>query len=186
MLGVGRRNQPWITRAMFLSLVLVIATARQVGAETPVVGEIVSTYQIEGDDALVMPTDVAVDAEGRVIVADGSNNRVVIFDADGAVRERVRSIGAESLSRPVSVATDAAGRIYIADTGNHRILVRSPSGALERTITPVAEKDGDPPDLTGVAVSADGAFVWMVDNDNHRLIRFDSETGGQTIIGKQG
>ncbi len=186
MLGVGRRNQPWIARAMFVSLALLIVTARQVGAATPVVGEVVSTYQIDGDDSLVMPTDVAVDTEGRVIVADGSNDRVVIFGADGTVLERLRSIGAESLSRPVSVATDAAGRIYVADTGHHRILVRSSSGALERTITPVAEKDGDPPDLTGVAVSADGAYVWMVDNDNHRLIRFDSETGGQTIIGREG
>ncbi|MCB9858026.1 MAG: cytochrome c3 family protein [Phycisphaerales bacterium] len=186
MLGVGRRYSRVVLPLTILSSVFAPIWAAAVHAESPAVGEVVSSFEIDGAGSLKMPTDVAVDSEGRVYVADGSNDRVVVFGPDGALIESIRAIGGEALSRPVGVAVDAEGRLYVADTGHRRALVRDSAGGLDRPILPVTARDGHEADITGVAVSPDGSFVWLVDNDNHRLIRVDVETGGQSIVGELG
>lgn len=186
MLGVGRRKHRIVLRFATLSCAVVLASTASIRAESPVVGEVVSSFEIAGAGSLKMPTDVAVDQDGRVYVADGANDRVVVFGADGALVESIAAIGGEELSRPVGIATDSSGRLYVTDTGHRRALVRDSAGGLERTIVPVTARDGHEADITGVAVSPDGSFVWLVDNDNHRLIRVDMETGAQSIVGQEG
>lgn len=155
-------------------------------AESPVVGEIVATFQVETGRPLKMPTDVAVDSDGRVFVADGVHDRIVVFAADGAFLEEIKAIGGEDLSRPVGLATDADGRLYIADTGHHRVLVRGADGDLERVILPTSAVGEHLPDITGVAAASDGSVVWLVDNDNHCMVRVDVESGVQSIVGRPG
>jgi sugar lactone lactonase YvrE len=73
------------------------------------------------------PIGVAVDAAGRVIVADTYNDRIRAIAADGTVSTIAGSgepgavDGAALDARfdtPCGVAVDRAGRIYVADTGN--------------------------------------------------------------------
>ncbi|MCK6474402.1 MAG: SMP-30/gluconolactonase/LRE family protein [Planctomycetes bacterium] len=54
-----------------------------------------------------MPSDVACDAKGRVLVADLGNNRVQVFSPDGKL---VRSIPVEA---PSQVAISPAGELYV-------------------------------------------------------------------------
>jgi tripartite motif-containing protein 71 len=45
----------------------------------------------EGDGDLCRPWGVACDKEGRIVVADRSNNRVQVFEADGTFRHKFGS-----------------------------------------------------------------------------------------------
>lgn len=71
------------------------------------------------------PRGIAVDADGRVLVADTGNKRVQIFDADGQFLAQFGGGGLEPgrLDEPVGIAVDAQGNIAVADTWNGRVQV---------------------------------------------------------------
>jgi sugar lactone lactonase YvrE len=73
---------------------------------------------------------VAVDATGRVIVADTGNKRVQIFDADGKFVSQFGGGGLQpgQLDEPVGIAADPKGNIVVADTWNGRVQVFDSSG----------------------------------------------------------
>ena len=90
--------------------------------------------------SLCTPNGIAVDTSGRVYVADGGNNRVLVFSrptTNGASAIAVFGQGgdfssgncnlgggpdADSLCNPASVAFDSFGNVYIADFNNNRVL----------------------------------------------------------------
>ena len=85
------------------------------------------------------PVGVAVDAGGRVLVADTYNDRIRAIAPDGAVVTLAG--GAQSgaadgdaagaqFNTPCGVAVDSAGTIYVADTGNGLIRFISPDGTV--------------------------------------------------------
>lgn len=79
-----------------------------------------------------MPTDVFVDADGTLFVADGYGNaRVVAFDARGRFLRAWGRRGAArgELDTPHSITGDAAG-LYVADRGNARVQVFSREGVV--------------------------------------------------------
>lgn len=133
-----------------------------------------------------MPTAAAVAADGRVFVADGVNDRIVVFGADGAVEGEIRRVGEAPLSNPVGLRIDAGGRLWIADNGHARVVVRAPDGTLERILTVPDDWTGPPPDVTDVALTPDGGAAWLVDNDHHRLLRVDLATNQITTVGERG
>jgi DNA-binding beta-propeller fold protein YncE len=75
------------------------------------------------------PRDVAVDATGRVYVADTGNKRIAVFDEDGNPLGEIGEPGGGPLSgqldEPVGIAIGADGLVYVADTWNSRIQVFS-------------------------------------------------------------
>ena len=91
------------------------------------------------------PSDVAVDADGNLYIADENNHRIRRVDASGIITTTAGT-GVEGfsgdggpavkaqLAGPRGVAVDAAGNLFIADHGNHRIRKVDPSG----TITTIA------------------------------------------------
>lgn len=135
---------------------------------------------------MLMPTSVAVGAGGHVFVSDGANDRILEFDQSGVLLAEIRDVSNEALSRPTGIRLDPAGRLWIADTGNSRVVVRGRDGGLERVIA-LPQGDGDqPPDVTDVATSPDGAVLWIVDNDNHRLARYSIGDGTWRYVGTRG
>ncbi len=151
------------------------------------VGTPVLTFEYREKPALYMPTGVAVAEDGTVFVADGVNDRILVFASDGAYREEIHDIGGQTLSRPISLKVDPAGLLWIADTGNGRILVCNPDGALAREIrVPQAPEAPRPPDITDVALSPDGRYVWAIDNDGHRLVQFDVAADAFRFLGQVG
>ncbi len=83
---------------------------------------------VSGSDLghLKWPVGLAVDAVGRLIVADSGNERVQVFDVSGAYLTSIggrRGTGTGGLREPRGVAVDALGRLYVADTYNHRIQI---------------------------------------------------------------
>jgi sugar lactone lactonase YvrE len=64
-----------------------------------------------GPGQLRGPHAIAMDAKGRLFVADRQNQRIVIFDQDGNYINRWNQFG-----MPSDIAIDANGRIYVADS----------------------------------------------------------------------
>lgn len=88
------------------------------------------TSTTEGEFA--KPTNVAVDKDGNVYVADTWNNRIEIFDADG---EFIRAWGKNGdgpgyFARPKGIAIDGDGHIWVADSVQDRVQVFTPEGRL--------------------------------------------------------
>jgi DNA-binding beta-propeller fold protein YncE len=78
------------------------------------------------------PTNLSVDRQGRLYVADTLNFRVQIFDASGAV---VKSIGSQGdspghLNRAKGVGVDSEGHVYIADTSFNNFQIFDADGAI--------------------------------------------------------
>ena len=71
------------------------------------------------------PTNLSVDADGRLYVADTMNFRVQVFDAEGKFLKAIGSMGdaTGNLSRPKGVALDSEGHIYVADANLHRFQI---------------------------------------------------------------
>ena len=104
------------------------------GRVTTIAGDGVAGYQDgPGPQARFnAPIGIAVDASGRMIVADTYNDRLRAIAPDGTVTTIAGSgepgllDGAADLARfdtPCGVAIDASGRIYVADTGNNIIRI---------------------------------------------------------------
>jgi sugar lactone lactonase YvrE len=88
-----------------------------------------------GPDLFNAPTDVAVAANGDIIVSDGhggdTNARIVKFTSDGKFIAAwgKRGSGPGEFGVNHSLAIDSAGRIYVADRGNSRVEIFGPDGA---------------------------------------------------------
>lgn len=77
------------------------------------------------------PTDVALDPQGNLVVADSMNARVQIFDPAGKLLKSIgqRGDGACDLQSPKGIAIDqVTGNIYISDSRNDRFTIFSADG----------------------------------------------------------
>ena len=78
------------------------------------------------------PTGLAVDKDGNLYVADTMNDRIEVFDADGAF---IRTWGKNGdgpgyFARPKGVAVDSDGHIWVADGMQDRVQVFTNEGQL--------------------------------------------------------
>jgi len=81
----------------------------------------------------MVPNDIALDAEGRIYVADQAAGRIVRMDdmdGTGWVTFGTTGSGRGEFKEPSGIAVDAAGRIFVVDSRNARIVrVDDMSGA---------------------------------------------------------
>lgn len=152
----------------------------------PVVGDRVQAFAGPADRPMFMPTDVAVAESGRVYVADGVRHRVVVFDPAGDVVEEFDTVGDESLSLPLNLIVDRSGALWIADGGTGRVVVRGKDGELIRSINLPPDAISDPIDLGGLALGPQGQFLWLTNNDHHRLIRYELASNKARVFGQLG
>ena len=172
------------------ALVCIAHSASVVGVEIPE-GKRVPVRQLATlvgtpDDPMTMPTDVAVDSANRVFVADGVNNRVVLFEPGGAIHVWDGVAAGEALKRPTGLAMDAENRLWVADTGNERVVAFAPDGRiLERIALPRMDADHGV-DVTDLVATPDNRWLLAVDNDNHRLLKYDRQDATAAPLGRRG
>ncbi len=124
-----------------------------------------------GDGELRTPHGLAIDAAGRVYVADRENARVQVFGPDGALL----AIWPSALvGRPWSVTVGPDARVYVVDGGDQD--PASPRGAvvaLTREGLPVARWTAPAGRLEGghaIAVGRDGS-VYVAEADGKRVTK---------------
>ena len=131
------------------------------------------------------PEGLAVDRDGRVIVADSLNHRVQIYRADGTF---VRTFGANGsavgfFNMPGGIAVGTIGEpaedndtqlIIVTDQGNGRVQIFDGDGVFLRTVGTLGSQDGQLLEPTGVAINAAGQIV-VADYQNHRVQIFAAD-----------
>jgi hypothetical protein len=156
------------------------------------------------DAQLNDPNGLAMDAAGRVLIADSLNDRIRRLDRDGTITTiagggfrspRDNNVPAleATLNFPLGVAVDRAGNVYIADAQNHVIRRVDPAGTIT-TVAGVAEDpgfaaDGGPATQAllnfpvGVAVGRKGE-LFIADARNNRIRRVGSKGKIGTVAGQ--
>jgi DNA-binding beta-propeller fold protein YncE len=110
---------------------------------------------LTGPGDLAAPQGVAVDKDGNVYVTDTLNDRVEIFDADGAFVSTFGKAGDGPgyFARPKGIAVDSDGHVWVADEMQDRLQVFNKEGRL---LTYIGLGHGELPGqfkaLVGVAV----------------------------------
>src|SRR6266516_921005 len=79
-----------------------------------------------------LPTGIAVDGNGNVLVADTNNGRIEKFSPTGSFLSIMgnKGIGQGQLAGPNGIAVDRTGNIYVADASNHRVEKLAPDGTF--------------------------------------------------------
>ncbi|CAM9474854.1 unnamed protein product [Lampetra fluviatilis] len=132
-----------------------------------------------GDGQLCRPWGVCVDSEGRVIVADRSNDRIQVFGPSGGFLFKFGVHGSHpgQFDRPAGVAWDPGrgGRIVVSDKDNHRVQIFSGEGRVLSTFGERGSESGQFCYPWDVAVSPGDGLVLVSDTRNHRVQLFSPD-----------
>lgn len=138
-----------------------------------------------GDDGLATqarlnrPSGIAIARDGRVFIADTSNNRIRVIELDGKIRtlagSGVRGFSGDGgnalearLALPGSLSLDGNGNLFFLDVGNNRIRKIGTDGIISTVVGsgvagPLidgAAKEVPLANLASLAVTPDGALLF--------------------------
>lgn len=145
-------------------------------------GKFITAWGKKGtaDGEFDTPHAIAVDSREQVYVADRSNSRIQVFDANGKFIADWKQFG-----RPSGVYVDANDMIYVADSQTtdkagcttdpgcrHGIRIGDTKDGSVHYFIP--RPDGDPVGAEGVAADANGT-VYGASNEGKRIVRFSKQ-----------
>ena len=117
------------------------------------------------------PCDVVVDSKNRVIVSNGTINKVQVFSQDGDWLLTIVGTGNNSFKDPWGISLDPQGNIHVAAGGSNTIKVFTSEGTYVRSY-------GDVKGPSGVAVDEEG-YSYVSERDGDCFSIFDPK--GQKI-----
>jgi DNA-binding beta-propeller fold protein YncE len=131
-----------------------------------------------------LPTGIAVDANGNVLVGDTGNGRIEKFSPTGTFLSILGSkgTGQGQLAGPNGIAVDRTGNIYVADASNHRVQKLAADG------TSIAEWKGPDAGFYGprrIAIGPDES-IYVVDQGRTRIVKFNPDGKVLTVWGTKG
>lgn len=116
------------------------------------------------------PRGIAVGPDNSIVVADSSNHRVQVFDANGIFAKEFGMYGSGEgeFDCLAGLAVNRIGQYIIADRYNHRIQVLDPAGRFLRSFGSQGTADGKFNYPWGVTTDVLG-FIYVCDKENHRI-----------------
>jgi len=126
------------------------------------------------------PMDVAALADGRFVVADRGNGRLVVMDGDG---QRLAELGTGTLGAPDGLAALPDGRLAVADAGIGRVMILDLAGGAPAT--PPGEAGGPFGDPADVALAPDGSW-YVSDRGAHTVQAYDPAGQPTFTVGQAG
>lgn len=142
-----------------------------------------------GPGQLFKPTNIAVDGDGNIYVADTINFRIQKFSPDGALIGGFGQLGQEpgDFSRPKGLALDGSGLIYVVDAAFDNVQIFNTEGRVltffggsgngpgELFLPAKVAIDRDPADIARFKSLADPRFtveylVWVTNQYGPRKI----------------
>ncbi len=160
-------------------------------------------------NSLYQPLGVAVDAGGRLFVADSGNNRVLVYNppftsgmpasvviGHGDFTTQFSALGPTSLWKPGGLALNASGQLIVADSNHNRVLVFNPPFTTHQAAAYLFGQSSffiATPNMGSAQpsaaslwnpflVAADGAGFYVSDENNNRLLRFDLASPIATLV----
>jgi sugar lactone lactonase YvrE len=150
-------------------------------------------YEMPGGDAFTGPQDVAVDPDGRLVVAANRDRHpaMVELDFDGLFLREVRLSGLpEGAAEPIvgSLALSPGGdRLYALDSANLRVWISDRDGRVRSSIDLAAglsEKEGR--DLIPGHVDVYGETVVLALPSFSQIHLFDLDGNRRKVLGNRG
>ncbi len=146
------------------------------------------------------PRALAFAKDGSFYVADSRNNRILHFDATGALLNQWGTGSGNSLQNPNPAAPPATfnepwgvavgpdGSVYVSDTWNYRIQKFTSDGKFVKMWAGFTDQTGQQQTFygpRGIAVDSNNR-VYVVDTGNKRIIVFDSNGNYLSQFGSPG
>ncbi|HEX3608676.1 MAG TPA: 6-bladed beta-propeller [Solirubrobacterales bacterium] len=140
-----------------------------------------------GEGQLKSPGDIAIAANGDLLVVDKGNNRVERFNQEGKFVSKFGSEGTGNgqFKRPCSIAIDASGNLYVADAGNNRIEKFNEKGEFLKAVGSYGAGNAQFHEPEGITVDAKGN-VLVADSYNQRIQKFNSALEFLSKFGSSG
>jgi DNA-binding beta-propeller fold protein YncE len=153
---------------------LVVLAKLSLAADGNLVAHKIYTIGGSEDPLLSLPTDVAVSAK-HIMVVNGGNHRIAVFDLKGRLQFRIGSMGTDPgyFLDPVGIATDEKGRIIVADKSNHRIQVFDSKGHFVKKFSVI--DDGKLIRPVDVVFDSGQQLYFVTGNNNHRVMVFNEQ-----------
>ncbi len=155
--------------------------------------QIDSKYMGLGETPISNPTDIVVDSNGKVYIADPTNNRIVVLTKYWKLDYTITSFtnmhgnrDALAGARGLYVCPD--GEIYVADTGNARVVVFDYEGKyLKEFEAPQSDVFEEGSYYTPIALSVDHSKrIYVVSSTaTEGIISLNADGSFATFIGAQ-
>ncbi|HLC30787.1 MAG TPA: hypothetical protein VJM51_08410, partial [Dehalococcoidia bacterium] len=129
------------------------------------------------EQALRLPTSVAIGSDGKVYVSDRVMRAVHVYKPDGAYLSPFIPQGSAGLlSEPLALTIDDKGELYVTEVslGAHRVMEFTPLGQLKRAFGREGRGEGEFSFPNAVVVDRQGGF-YVSDSNNNRVLIFDSK-----------
>jgi sugar lactone lactonase YvrE len=146
---------------------------------------IVSDAMTGSGPALFMPTAIAVEAPGTLVVADAGLEALVRIDPLSGARTLAfdgRLGGGPVVNVPTAMAVEAPGTLVVADAGYQAVLRVDPVSGTRGIISGPTLGSGPPfHGPVAIAVEAAGTLA-VVDVTDKAILRVDPVSGNRTLI----
>jgi len=136
--------------------------------------------------AMLLPNGVAVDAQGRVLVADTKERVVHVFDAERKKYKTLRAPDSDPFLSPIAIAIDASGKIYVTDSVRARLFVFRPDGKFAGTIGGITRNESIFKRCTGLAIDKERGRIYVVDTLAMQVVALGMDGKVIQRFGKEG
>ncbi|AUS95929.1 hypothetical protein CDQ84_07580 [Clostridium thermosuccinogenes] len=145
-----------------------------------------------GDLGLKNPSDLVVDKENNVYIADSGNNRIVILDENYRFKFEIKEFYADgsvqTLNAPAGLFVTEDGRIYVADSKNFRIVLFEKDGTFVR-IFDAPDSDVFPEGFmyepSALGVDPAGRMYVVSKSTNMGIMALNADGGFEGFIGAE-